>query len=299
MKVSGSVCLITGSAQGLGRAFAERLLGAGARVCISDVREDRGLATLEELAQRFGRERVTFIQCDVTQEDQFNRLFDGCESHFSVAAVDLLVNNAGVNTNPGWRKCLEVNTLGVMSGTEIALRRMRKHGKPGTIVNVASMAGVTTGAGFGEDIWPYYSSKHAVVQMTRTLSANMGESDVQLKALCPSFADTEIVSSMGEEKEAEVARQFGLLSCAAVADAFYSLVTECPRGSVMGVVHGLPPFLIPDTSRAQVKALALMTLLSSKVMGNSTVQVGTYRTILCLLVGLLLLLQLLLLHLVS
>jgi len=98
---------------------------------------------------------------------------------------------------------------------------------------------------------------------------------------------------------AEVARQFGLLSCARVADAFYSLLTECPRGSVMAVVQGLPPFLIPDTSRAQVKALALMALVSSKVTGDSTVQAGTYKTILCLLLGLLALLQLLLLHLVS
>ena len=54
------------------------------------------------------------------------RLFDSCESYFGVPCVDLLVNNAGINANLGWRKCMEVNIIGVMNGTEIALERMKK-----------------------------------------------------------------------------------------------------------------------------------------------------------------------------
>ena len=54
------------------------------------------------------------------------RLFNSCESYFGVPCVDLLVNNAGINSNLGWRKCMDVNIIGVMNGTEIALERMRK-----------------------------------------------------------------------------------------------------------------------------------------------------------------------------
>merc|ERR1712226_1336822 len=192
MKVQDAVCLVTGSAQGLGKAFAVRLLTAGARVCISDVREEGGLATLKELREKFGEKKVTFVQCDVTKPEQFTRLFDECESYFNVPCIDLLVNNAGINTNWGWRKCMEVNIIGVMNGTEIALERMKKQPKKGTIVNTASMAGIMTG--FAEDALPYFVSKHGVVTLTRTLNASFQESGVEVKALCPSWADTEIVS---------------------------------------------------------------------------------------------------------
>jgi NAD(P)-dependent dehydrogenase (short-subunit alcohol dehydrogenase family) len=84
MQVRDAVCLVTGSAQGLGKAFAVRLLAAGAKVCISDVREEGGLATLEELKEKFGAEKVTFVQCDVTKPEQFSKLFDECEAYFKV-----------------------------------------------------------------------------------------------------------------------------------------------------------------------------------------------------------------------
>ena len=119
------------------------------------------------------------------------RLFDSCESYFGVPCVDLLVNNAGINANLGWRKCMEVNIIGVMNGTEIALERMKKQPKKGTIVNIASMAGIGNGEaplpqvsclllkcypGFSEESVSYFVSKHGVVTLTRTLNASFQES---------------------------------------------------------------------------------------------------------------------------
>ena len=156
------------------------------------------------------------------------RLFDSCESYFGVPCVDLLVNNAGINAHLGWRKCMEVNIIGVMNGTEIALERMKKQPKKGTIVNIASMAGIGNGEaplpqvsclllkcypGFSEESVSYFVSKHGVVTLTRTLNASFQESGVlmdlhlpppgvEVKALCPSWADTEIVSGAeGEERQ--------------------------------------------------------------------------------------------------
>jgi len=73
MQVRDAVCLVTGSAQGLGKAFAVRLLAAGAKVCISDVKEEGGLATLKELREKFGEDKVTFVLCDVTKSEQFSK----------------------------------------------------------------------------------------------------------------------------------------------------------------------------------------------------------------------------------
>ena len=139
MDLNNKVAIITGSAQGLGKAFAARLLEVGVKVCISDVNKDKGEAALKELKERFGEDKVCFVPCDVTKDEEFRNLFDKAEEYFNVECVDILANNAGINTNYGWRKCMEVNIMAVMNGTEIAMERMKKAGKPGQIINTASM----------------------------------------------------------------------------------------------------------------------------------------------------------------
>ena len=139
MDLHNKVAIITGSAQGLGKAFAARLLEVGGKVCISDVNKEKGEATLAELGERFGPEKVCFVQCDVTKEEEFRNLFDRAEENFGVTCVDILANNAGINVNHGWRKCMEVNIMAVMSGTELAMERMKKAGKPCQIINTASL----------------------------------------------------------------------------------------------------------------------------------------------------------------
>ena len=98
MDVSNAVCVITGSAQGLGKAFAIRLLTEGARVCISDLKQETGEKTLAELKERFGEDKVCFVACNVTDEQEFKGLFDKAEEFFKVSCVDILVNNAWINT---------------------------------------------------------------------------------------------------------------------------------------------------------------------------------------------------------
>ena len=83
------------------------------------------------MKERFGNNNVCFIKCDVTKEDEFQNLFDKAEEFFKVKCIDILVNNAGINTNLGWRKCMDVNIMGVMLGSEMAMDRMIKSGKVG------------------------------------------------------------------------------------------------------------------------------------------------------------------------
>ena len=111
---------------------------AGARVCISDINEKNGEATLDELKKMFGQDRVHFISCDVTKTDDLRTLFDETEKFFNVSCIDILVNNAGINVNFGWKKCLDVNIMAVINGTEIAMDRMKKVDKQCQIISTAS-----------------------------------------------------------------------------------------------------------------------------------------------------------------
>ena len=139
MDICDKVAVITGSARGIGRAYAERLLRAGARVCLSDLDKVQGENTLSELEQRFGKDKVCFSLCDVTKEEELKSLLDKAEEYFKVGCVDILVNNAGVNVNLGWRKCMTINIMAVLNGTMIASERMKKADKPCQIINTASI----------------------------------------------------------------------------------------------------------------------------------------------------------------
>ena len=139
MDLYNKVAIITGSAQGLGKAFAIRLLDAGARVCLSDVNRNKGEATLKELQEKYGKERISFASCDVTNEEEIRNLFDKAEWYFSVDCVDIFANNAGINCNAGWRKCMTVNIISVMNGAEIAMERMKRSSKTCQIINTSSL----------------------------------------------------------------------------------------------------------------------------------------------------------------
>ena len=288
MDVKNTVCIITGSTQGLGKAFAKILLDNGARVCISDLREEMGKPVVEEYQEKYGKENVCYIQCDVTQEDQFENLFDQTESYFKVNCIDLLVNNAGINTNFGWKKCMEVNIIGVMTGTDIALKRMKKASKKGSIVNTASMAGIVTG--YGEDMIGYSVSKHGVVALTRTLATDYKHHGVSIKAICPAWADTDIVSSAKDnaddktrkELSKSINSQGGLMTPEYVAEGFYKLVTKCDNGAVIWAIKNTPFLIIPDDGQGMVIIRAIMAKLLGKIMGYDMITVFHQKLFLAL-----------------
>ena len=271
MDVSNTVCIITGSAQGLGKAFAIRLLTEGAWVCISDLKQETGEKTLAELKEKFGEEKVCFVACNVTVEQEFKNLFDKAEEFFKVSCVDILVNNAGINNNWGWRKCMEVNIMAVMMGTEIAMERMRKSPKKGQVINVASMAGL--GPGLNEEMVGYTVSKTGVIALTRTMAKDIARHGVVTKCICPAWADTEIVSSVtpnpGMEKSIQ---RVGMMTPEHVAEGFYHLVTQCDNGSAMAVMKGVPYLLVPDYNIfPMIMSMVIMAKIMDKIFGPQVV----------------------------
>ena len=278
MEVKNKKCIITGSAQGLGKEFASVLLSHGAQVCISDVREEIARATLNEFQLIYGKKNICFIKCDVTLEEEFTDLIAEAENYFNVDCIDILVNNAGINTNLGWKKCMDVNIIGVMIGSEIVLRRMRENSKKGTIINIASMAGQMTG--MGAYMAGYTVSKWGVVALTRTLAWDVDYHGVSIKALCPAWADTNIMSmvdTMPPHSKMAVNRSVkasgGLMSPEYVAKGFYKLVSECDNGSVMMVVNHTPFTIIPDTARFKILGMLIISKIINKIFGIDLVTI--------------------------
>ena len=282
MEVKNKVCIVTGSAQGLGKSFAKILLNNEARVCLADLKPDSSRKTLEEFENQYGAKNVCFCQCDVTKENEFESLFDKTEQYFGVPCIDILVNNAGVYENYGWRKCMEVNIIGVMVGTSIALRRMKISQKKGQIINTASLAGLITG--MGESMIGYSASKHGVVAMTRTLSRDFNEHGVSIKAICPAFADTDMVSAVLEHSEGRVKdevtqaiRSNGLMTPDYVAEGFYKLVTECSNGDIIWSMPDTPYLVIPDDGEMKLIMLVLLAKAVGKITGNDLITLPQQR----------------------
>jgi len=279
MDLNNKVAIITGSAQGLGKAFAARILEVGAKVCISDVNKEKGEAALKELQERFGEDKVCFVPCDVTKDEEFRNLFDKAEEHFNVGCVDILANNAGVNVNLGWRKCMDINIMAVMNGTEIALERMNKAGKPCQIINTASLAGFAPGV--DAKMTPYTVSKHGVVAMTRTMAVS--NNGILHKAICPAWTDTEIVSTAGQAQDssdlkAHIQKMGGLMTPEFVAEGFYRLVTQCGNGATMVILKDFPYIVMPDYNKPTVLVLAGVSKLIGKVMSTDLVT-GAHLTV--------------------
>ena len=136
------IAIITGSAGGLGKEFAKRLLDQGCKVCLSDINKKLGDETLTEFSNLYGSENVNFVLCDVRKKDDVQNLFNLTKEYFKVKKVDLLVNNAGVSDSDrfDWKMVIEINYMGVMNGTTIAMDEMSETG--GTVINVASILGL-------------------------------------------------------------------------------------------------------------------------------------------------------------
>ncbi|XP_045655369.1 15-hydroxyprostaglandin dehydrogenase [NAD(+)] isoform X2 [Ursus americanus] len=144
MHVNGKVALVTGAAQGIGRAFAEALLHKGAKVALVDWNLEAGVKCKAALDEQFEPQKTLFIQCDVADQEQLRDTFRKVVDHFG--RLDILVNNAGVNNEKNWEKTVQINLVSVISGTYLGLDYMSKQngGEGGIIINMSSLAGYLT-----------------------------------------------------------------------------------------------------------------------------------------------------------
>jgi NAD(P)-dependent dehydrogenase (short-subunit alcohol dehydrogenase family) len=201
-KLDGRVAIVTGGASGIGEAAVRLFHAEGARVVAGDVQDARG----KQLAEELGAGAV-YQHADVSQEADVQALVDRAVGEFG--RLDCLFNNAGfvgargpIDTIPvdEFDQTLGVLLRGVFLGMKHAAPVMKRQGS-GSIVSTASVAGLQ--AGFGPH--PYSACKAAVIQLTRTVATELGESGVRVNCICPGGIATPLLASVFGEGEAAVA----------------------------------------------------------------------------------------------
>ena len=196
--LSGKFAVVTGGAQGIGRAIVERFLDSGASVAIWD--RDTALAkkTVGEVAQRG---KAIAVSADVTNYQDVERARD--ETVKALGRIDILVNNAGIagmNTTTWdypideWRKVMSINLDGQFHCCKAVVPRMMAQNY-GRIVNIASVAGKE-----GNPNAPAYSaSKAAVIALTKSLAKETAGKDISVNAITPAAAKTAIFEQMTQQ----------------------------------------------------------------------------------------------------
>jgi NAD(P)-dependent dehydrogenase (short-subunit alcohol dehydrogenase family) len=194
-RLKGKVAIVTGGAQGIGKAIAARLAKDGASVVIADLQKfDQAAA---EIAKASGS-RTLGLQADVSKEADVSKM--AAETMKAFGRIDILVNNAAVFSSielrpfenipvEEWRKVMEVNIMGVWLCCRACVPHMRKGGH-GRIVNLASGAPLK-----GVPLFLHYiSSKGAVIAMTRGLAREVGKDGITVNSLAPGFTLSENVA---------------------------------------------------------------------------------------------------------
>ncbi|HEY0952668.1 SDR family oxidoreductase [Nocardioides sp.] len=189
--LDGRVVVVTAAAgAGIGASVVRRALEEGARTVVFSDTHERRLAEAEEsLAAEYGAERVRQQVCDVTDEAQVQALLDIADQ---LGGVDVMVNNAGLGgtasvlemTDEQWLRVLDITLTGTFRCVRAAGQRMTAAGRPGVIVNNASVIGWRAQEGQAH----YAAAKAGVMALTRCAALDLAPHGIRVNAVAPSLA---------------------------------------------------------------------------------------------------------------
>lgn len=193
MKLSNKVAIVTGGAQGLGRAYCLRLAEEGARVVVADIGD--GTRVRDEITGQGGEAMV--VRTDVSDEGSARVMAREAVERFG--RIDVLVNNAGLFTTivkkpfhelsvQEWDQVMAVNVKGTFLCSKAVYPQMKKQGK-GKIINISSATFF-----MGAPLFSHYvASKGAVVGLTRAFAREAGEDGISVNAIAPGLTVSEII----------------------------------------------------------------------------------------------------------
>jgi len=243
-RLENKIAIITGGADGIGKAGAIKFAEEGAVVIIWDMNEEKGEDTVKEIRDNGGKAEFfkvnTAIFADV--EKATNDAID------AYGQIDILVNNAGITrdsslkkmSNEQWQQVIDVNLTGVFNCTKHVSQHMvdRKYGK---IINTSSV--VALYGNFGQT--NYVATKAGLIGMTKTLAKELGRKSITVNAVAPGFILTDMVRQMPENvlkaMEAKVPLQ-RLGNPEEIASAYLFLASDEAayiNGSVLSVDGGM------------------------------------------------------------
>jgi 3-oxoacyl-[acyl-carrier protein] reductase len=204
--LTGRTALVTGSTRGIGRAIAETLAGAGARVAVAG--RDAGRA--EETAGAIGHDAAGFA-CDVADVASVTALVESVEKTFG--QLDILVNNAGLTRDnilfrlkdDDWDAVLDANLRGAFVAIRSASRGMMKR-RWGRIINIASVVGIIGNKGQAN----YAASKAGLIGLTKSVAKELASRNILINAVAPGFIDTDMTAAMTPEARETLSKQIPL-----------------------------------------------------------------------------------------
>jgi dihydroanticapsin dehydrogenase len=197
-RLNGKVAVVTGGADGIGKATCELFGREGAAVVIADVNVEKGRVVAEGIVSRGGR--ALFVETDVADEASIVRMVGQAVTAFH--RINLLVNNAAVFVLRGidatveeWKRILDVNVVGVSLVSKHVVPEIRKSGG-GAIVNLGSISSFIAQPQFVT----YNATKAAIATMTRCMALDLAADNIRVNAVCPGTVWTQIVERITREK---------------------------------------------------------------------------------------------------
>jgi 3-oxoacyl-[acyl-carrier protein] reductase len=194
--LSGQTAIVTGASQGLGRAVAEALGRAGARVACIARSADKLAGTVAAITDQGGQAEA--FSCDVKQREGVDAIVDRVGDEWG--RLDILVNNAGITrdtlmprmSDDEWDDVINTNLRGAFLFSRAASRHMMR-ARYGRIINMSSVSGIIGNAGQTN----YSASKAGLIGMTRSLSKELAGRKVTVNAVAPGFIESDMTRALG------------------------------------------------------------------------------------------------------
>lgn len=217
------IAIVTGGAQGIGRAIAELLARRGAQVVVADINLEKAQSTAQAIADSTGR-RAIAGHVNVADSASAQAMVDRTIAEFG--RIDLLINNAGTTrdnlivriSDADWDLVLGINLKGAFNCSKAAVRSMMKQ-RSGRIVNISSVSGLAGQAGQTN----YSSSKAGLIGFTKALAREVGSRGITVNAVAPGFVPTDLTSDILAKVQDEAIKMTPLGRLASVEDVAYAV----------------------------------------------------------------------------
>lgn len=201
INLTGRVALVTGSTRGIGRAIAETLAAAGARVAVTGRNESQAADVAAEIAAATGVD-VRGYGVEISDAAQAMALIDSVERDFG--QLDILVNNAGLTRDnlllrmkdSDWDDVMNANLRGAFVTCRAATRGMMKR-RWGRIINVASVVGIIGNKGQAN----YAASKAGLIGMTKSIAKELASRNILANVVAPGFIETDMTAAISPEAQ--------------------------------------------------------------------------------------------------